>query len=152
MPPGIPGAEREPGAGQLRAVLDPNVLISALLSPRGAPARALLAWREGLFELVVSPKLLAELQRALGYPKLSARVKPDEAAALVDWLTRFATVAEDQDKAPARSADAGDDYLIALAASRDALLVSGDNDLLELGEELPIVAPAGFLERLTGSG
>lgn len=39
----------------MRAVLDPNVLVSALLSPTGTPARIVLAWAEGRFELVVSP-------------------------------------------------------------------------------------------------
>jgi putative PIN family toxin of toxin-antitoxin system len=132
----------------LRAVLDPNVIISALLSLSGAPARVLVAWREGTFELVVSAKLLAELQRALRYPKLSARIGPEDAAALIEWLTRLATVAEDPGEAPVHSADEADDYLIALAAAHDALLVSGDKHLLALAEGLPIATPARFLELL----
>jgi predicted nucleic acid-binding protein len=54
----------------LHAILDANVLIAALLSPRGSPARLLRAWMNGAFELIVSPGLLAELERALAYPKL----------------------------------------------------------------------------------
>jgi predicted nucleic acid-binding protein len=49
----------------VRAVLDTNVLISAFLSPQAAPARAIRAWLDGRFELIVSPLLLAELERAL---------------------------------------------------------------------------------------
>ncbi len=41
-----------------------------------------------------------------------------------------------------------DGYLRALAASADVLLVTGDGDLLELGEELPIHAPRAFLALL----
>ncbi|MCA1705276.1 MAG: PIN domain-containing protein, partial [Actinobacteria bacterium] len=52
----------------MRAVLDPNVIISAVLSPGGAPARVMTAWLEGRYELVVSPLLLEELERALSYP------------------------------------------------------------------------------------
>ena len=48
----------------MRAVLDPNVLISALLAPKGAPGQVLAKWVIGEFELVVSPLLLAELERA----------------------------------------------------------------------------------------
>jgi uncharacterized protein len=129
----------------LRVVLDPNVVISALLSPDGAPARALLAWREGCFELIVSSQLLTELSRALSYPKLRDRVAPQDAAALVDWLTRFATHAPDIDDPPARSADEADDYLLALAAGNDAVLVSGDKHLLALSAEFPIFSPARFL-------
>jgi uncharacterized protein len=44
-----------------RVVIDSNVLISARLSPRGAPGRLLAAWLAGRFELIVSPALLSEL-------------------------------------------------------------------------------------------
>jgi uncharacterized protein len=130
----------------LRAVLDANVIISALLSPDGAPARVLVAWREGAFELIVSSHLLDELRCALSYPRLRERIDPQDASAVLDWLTRFATFAADTGRAPARSADSADDYLIALAAGNDALLISGDKHLLALAERLPILPPARFLE------
>ena len=38
----------------MRAVLDANVLISAILSPRGSPAGLLRAWQAGEFEPVHS--------------------------------------------------------------------------------------------------
>jgi hypothetical protein len=130
----------------LRAVLDPNVIISALLSPDGTPARVLIAWREGAFELLVSPRLLAELRRALSYPKLRDRIHENAAAAVVDWLARFATLATDAVPTPVRSADDGDNYLIALAAAADAFLVSGDKHLLVVADEFPVFSPARFLE------
>lgn len=130
----------------MRAVLDPNVIISALLSPDGSPARALREWQHGGFELVVSPLLLAELERALAYPKLRRRIPPEETGAVVEWLVRAATVAPDPDgPPPLRSPDPGDDYLIALAAAQSALLVSGDDHLLGLGARLPVYSPGEFL-------
>jgi uncharacterized protein len=130
----------------LRAVLDPNVLISALLSPMGAPARVLRAWIDGAFELILSPLLLAELDRALAYPKLRRRISPDDAARFVDWLRRTATLADDPDgPAPLHSPDPGDDYLLVLATSQAAALVSGDGHLLSLDTALPIYPPAAFL-------
>jgi hypothetical protein len=133
----------------VRAVLDPNVIISGVLSPTGKPARLLKAWERGEFELIVSIALLAELERALAYPKLRRRISEDEAASLLQWLTESATVANDPE-CPARvhSADPGDDYLIALAASRQAILVSGDQHLLDLAERMPVLAPALFLDQL----
>ena len=134
----------------MRAVLDPNVIISALLSPEGSPARALRGWQQGAFELVVSPLLLGELQRALAYPKLARRIPPEEAEAVVEWLRGSATVAPDPDHPPpVRSPDPGDDYLIALAAAQGALLVSGDDHLLQLADGIPVCSPAVFLERLS---
>jgi uncharacterized protein len=133
----------------LRAVLDPNVIISALLAPTGTPAAIVRAWSTGAFELVASPLLLAELERALAYPKLRTRIHESEATAIVEWLGRSATIAQDPDQpAPRSSADPGDDYLIALAAHEHAVLVSGDGHLLELASELPIYAPADFLALL----
>jgi uncharacterized protein len=133
----------------LRAVLDPNVIISALLAPTGTPAAIVRAWSAGAFELVASPLLLAELERALAYPKLRTRIRESEATAIVEWLARSATIMQDPDQpAPRSSADPGDDFLIALAAHEHAVLVSGDGHLLELASGLPIYAPADFLALL----
>ena len=52
----------------LRVVLDTNVIVSALLSPRGTQGRILERLIDGAFELILSPKLLEELKRSLGYP------------------------------------------------------------------------------------
>ena len=46
----------------MRAVLDPNVIISGLLSPSGNAARLLRAWERGEYELIVSVSLVAELE------------------------------------------------------------------------------------------
>jgi putative PIN family toxin of toxin-antitoxin system len=54
----------------VRAVLDVNVIVSSLLSPQGTPSRIVDAWQDGHFDLLVSPHLMAELQRTLTYPKL----------------------------------------------------------------------------------
>lgn len=134
----------------MRAVLDPNVLIAALLSRDGAPARVLAHWLAGSFELIVSAALLEELARALSYPKLRARVLPHEAEELRLLLERCATVVDDV-QAPAaslRSEDPGDDYLLALAEAAHAVLVSGDAHLLSLSDRLPIRSARRFLETL----
>jgi uncharacterized protein len=133
----------------VRAVLDANVLISAALSARGTPARLLLAWQAGAFELVVSPLLLAELRRALGYPKLARLVPPADADAFAAWLSRAAElVADPLGPPPVRSEDPADDYLITLAAAERAVLVSGDRHLTLLARQIPVRTPAEFLAEL----
>ncbi len=62
-----------------RVVLDPGVLIAALLSPKGAPAQLLRGWMQGDYELVVSPKLLAELERVLLRDKFRTYLSTTEA-------------------------------------------------------------------------
>jgi uncharacterized protein len=133
----------------VRAILDANVIISAVLSPSGTPAGILRLWLRGEFELVTSALLLAELERAFSCPKLRERIDQAEAKKLVEWLGREAVVLPDPEKAPAaRSADPGDDYLLALAEGAHAVLVSGDRHLLELGDDLPVLTPRGFLAAL----
>lgn len=133
----------------MRTVLDPNVIISALLSPSGAPARILRAWLNGRFELIVSPRLLDELQRALGYPKLRTRIEADESQRVIELLAVSAVLASDPEQPPTtRSPDPEDDYLLALAEAERAALISGDEHLLGLGGGLPIYRPARFLRML----
>lgn len=132
----------------MRAVLDPNIVISGLLSPRGAPARTLRAWQEGRFSLIVSPALLDELTRALAYPKLRKRIPDRAAAAVLDLLAHGAIVADDVPDPPRRSADPGDDYLLALAERHRAVLVSGDTDLLALKDRFPVFTAGEFLDWL----
>lgn len=133
----------------MRAVLDTNVLISALISQLGASAALVLRWVDGEFDLVISEQLMAELSRALAYPKLQARINPAEALAFTQLLRSTATVVADSEIAPPRrSRDPGDDYLVALAESAAAILVSGDLDLLALAPGLPVLSPAAFLGRL----
>jgi putative PIN family toxin of toxin-antitoxin system len=134
----------------VRAVLDVNVIISALLAPAGSPARVLRSWLDGAFELIASDALLAELDRALAYPKLRTRVEAAEAQEIVDLLRRSAEMIDDPADAPAlRSADPGDDYLIALAAVAKAVIVSGDRHLLVLAPQVPVLSPAEFLALLS---
>ena len=136
----------------MRAVLDPNVIISALLAPNGSPAKVLRAGLDGAYGLVASPLLLAELQRALAYPKIRRRIPASDATALVGLVERQARVVEDPTEPPlVRSPDPGDDYLISLAVAARAVLVSGDRHLLGLDQTLPIQSPAAFLA-LLGDG
>ena len=133
----------------MRAVVDVNVLISGVLSAKGASAEILRASRDGLFELVVSELLLAELTRALSYPELRKRIPPEKAAAFVNWIRDHGTLAEDPaSPPPVGSRDPDDDYLLALAISRRAYLVTGDHDLLVLGDDLPILSAAQFMTKL----
>jgi putative PIN family toxin of toxin-antitoxin system len=133
----------------VRVVLDVNVLIAALLSPMGPPAQLVQLWLGGAFELIHSPHLIAELTRALTYPKLATRIPPGEAAAYVALIVDYGIGVEDPTVLPPlRAADPRDDYLLVIASSAGALLVSGDGALLELADRAPIHTPAEFLDMI----
>lgn len=84
---------------------------------------------------------------------LRTRIPARDGVAAVDWLRRSATLADDPGSPPLVSAsDPGDDYLLALALSERAALVSGDGDLLSLAGEMPIYSPAEFLRVIAAQG
>ena len=128
------------------------MIISAILSPGGSPAGAFRLWFEGAFELVCSPLLLGELAKALTYPKLRKHIDTDEADELLELLRRGGLLVEDPETQPRiSSSDPNDDYLIALARKSPSVLVSGDGDLLELSEQIPVYSPREFLDLLQES-
>jgi putative PIN family toxin of toxin-antitoxin system len=133
----------------VRVLLDANVLISALLSRVGAPARLLEACLEARFELVVCPKLLTEIERALARPKLRARFEPVDAARFVELVRELGDeVPDPEGSGPMHTTDPADDYVLALAAREQVPLVSGDDHLLALRDRAPIFSPREFLDRL----
>jgi uncharacterized protein len=133
----------------VHAVVDVNVLISGALSAKSSSAEILRASRDGQFELVISEMLLVELARTLAYPKLRKRIPPKKAAAFASWVSDHEIVAEDPaSPPPIGSRDPDDDYLLALAINCPAYLVTGDQDLLVLSDDLPILTSAQFLTKL----
>ena len=134
----------------MRAVLDPNVLVSAVISPAGPPGSILLAWSLSQFELVISPKLLDELADVLARQKLQRWVSQARASEYLDALAEAATMIDDPPDPPKRSVDPDDDYLLALLDATDAnYLVSGDPHVTSLAnDDVPVMTPNAFLARL----
>jgi len=134
----------------LRVVLDPGVLISAVLSAAGPPAEALNRWRSGEFDLVVSTRLLGELEEVLVRPKFRASASEDDARAYVDALAAEALLAADPAEVPPVTDDPDVDYLVALAVAAGAdFIVSGDSHLTGLAEPpVQILTPRAFVDRL----
>jgi putative PIN family toxin of toxin-antitoxin system len=96
--------------------------------------------------------LLGELARVLAYPKLEKRITADEAAEYVALLRTRAVMASDPTPSARRAPDPRDEYLLSLAEAERALLVSGDEHLLGLGEAYPIISPRVFVETLETHG
>jgi uncharacterized protein len=109
----------------MRAVLDSNVLLSALISPHGAPHRIYQAWRARRFELVTCRTQLDEIRRASRYPKLRAILQPHHVGALVNALA--ASARPDPPLGDHEADDPNDAWLLALAeTARAEWLVTGD--------------------------
>ena len=108
----------------IRAVIDTNVLVSALISPSGNEALLLLAISDGYLTPCFSPEMWAEYAGVLSRPKFA--FTPDEITALMHLLQSHG----EQIHAPALSGaspDPDDDKFIACTvASHADYLVTGN--------------------------
>jgi uncharacterized protein len=134
----------------MRVVLDTNVLLSALISPHGAPDLIYKAWRTTRFELVTSIAQLDELRRASRYPKLKAILPAHRIGAMVNNMHN-AIVLERLPALPEgiEINDPNDVYLFAMALAGEAdYLITGDKraGLLQRGHagQARIVTPTQF--------
>lgn len=134
----------------MRVVLDTNVLLSALISPHGAPDAIYRAWRADKFTLVTSTVQLDEMRRVSRYPKLKAMLPPHRVGAMLNNMQR-AVVLDHLPNLPDGVAlnDPDDAFLFAMALAAQAnFLVTGDRraGLLQRGNagQARIVTPAAF--------
>lgn len=123
----------------MRVILDTNILVSALISSRGAPAKLVRAWSSGnRFTLLSHALQLDELRNVSRRDAIRSLIHPAEAGRLVNDI---ALLAEMPLRLPdiARSADPQDDFLLGLCeAGRADRLVTGDKgDLLALDRHGP---------------
>jgi len=117
----------------------------------GEPAAKLLdLLLEQGFELVVSPRLLAELTGVLLRDRFRRYVTAAEVRELVANLAAVAIVIRDPPDPVAVTRDPEDDYLVALAvAAQTDALISGDRDLTDLqGPPVLVLTPRMFTVRL----
>ena len=142
----------------LRAVLDANVVVSALLRPEGPPGRILDRVSRGAgVRAVVSPAILDEYRRSLAYPKVRRylRLPTAEVSTWVDALALLADIVPGRRAVAVVAADPDDDkYLSAALEGRAPFVVSGDRHLLDVGahEGVRIVTPRVFLDLLERRG
>lgn len=134
----------------MKAVLDTNVVVSAILTPMGTPGRIVAAATRGELTVALSPHLRQELLSTLASPKvqtLLARRFPD--GTHEEFVAAYLDVAEYvNDREPRGNwgiTDPDDDWVVqcALDASAD-FIVSGDADLtsLESVGSIAVLTPA----------
>src|SRR5919109_1898301 len=139
----------------MRVVLDANVLVSAILSPRGTPAQILNAWRAEQFDLVISEAILDEIGRVFRYPKIAKRHRWSEEhlQAFLDALSHITVLTPGILTLAVITEDPPDDrYLECAVEGEAAYIVSGDRLLLRLGtyQGISILTLRAFLEVLQG--
>lgn len=137
----------------MRVCLDTNVLLSGIFW-RGLPGRIVDLRVEGRFELFVSAPILEEYKRVLR--RLGRELGTEIAETWITKIIEKASVVATPLLQKRWSRDPKDDKFVHCAlAGRAEYLVTGDHDLLELKDSVPlkILSPREFLdERGRNSG
>ncbi len=140
----------------MRAVLDTNVLVSAVIKQGGKPYRIItqaLVRFEWLTCDFILHELVEVLRRKHIQTKYGDRVTPKSCDRFLEMARTIATVVEVKTAVAVVAADSKDNPV--LACAKDGLahyVVTGDPHLLRLEtfEGVKIVTPAQFLEILEG--
>jgi putative PIN family toxin of toxin-antitoxin system len=134
----------------LRAVIDTNVTISALITAGSPPDRVLRALLAERFDAVTSPQLIAELEDVASRRKFLARVRlaPAELRLFLDTIHAHSAIVRPDFEVSAMQSDPADNRVLEAAVAGNAdYIVTGDGALLALGEYegVEIVTPAMFI-------
>ena len=133
----------------IRVVLDTNVLVSGMISDHSPPRQLVDAWLDGRFVLVTSLYQVEELSHVLAYPRIARRLQlaDEEVDLILAALLARGEVVAGEVQLPGVTRDPKDDEIVACAVEGGAgYLVSGDRDLLDLGEyeQVRMVTPREF--------
>jgi len=112
----------------LRAVLDANVYISAIIQPAGTPGRLVERFlRDADFEIVLSPAIVDEVMRALAYPKVRKLLRGVDAQLWFEDIVMLADLVVGAQQLSGICDDPDDDkYLAAALEGRAGYVVTGD--------------------------
>jgi putative PIN family toxin of toxin-antitoxin system len=140
----------------MRAVVDTNVLVRALIKPHGTVGPVLLRLRHGEYTLLYAGSLLEELVDVLNRPRIREkyRLTDLDIQAVVSLILLRGEVVVPEERITACRDPKDDKFLEVAVAGKADVIVSGDQDLLVLHPfaGIPIVPPAAFLQMLdTGS-
>ena len=139
-----------------RIVIDTNILVSAILTPEGNPAKILKLVLEGKLNLIISPAILEETRQVFNYPKLAKLMEKNnitrqEVYGFLDKMSRVALITPGKLAINAIPEDPADNKILACAVEGGAdYIISGDHHLtdLKIFQGIKIVGPAAFLKSL----
>lgn len=136
----------------MRAVVDTNILVRALIKPHGTVGPLLVRLRQGDYTLLYTQSLLEELVDVLGRPRIRDKyhlTEQDIETVLSLILLRGEAVTPTEQITACRDPQDAKFLEAAVAGGAD-VIVSGDEDLLALHPlaGIPVLSPAAFLQML----
>lgn len=130
----------------MRAVIDTNILVSALLTPDGIPAQLIAAIRSQTLTPVVSENIFAEYAEVLNRPKFDFANK--RTAGLLEDLKGLALFLNPQHIPLQDLPDADDAPFIAAALTANCPVITGNSKHFPQETGVEALSPAEALARL----
>lgn len=133
----------------MKVVLDTNVVVSALISPFGPPARVLDLAQTGDVTLAYDDRIMAEYRDVLNRPRFG--FDQDDVAFLLAFVRAEGQVVVAANW-PRSMPDPDDVAFVEVAAAAEATLVTGNVRHFPQDAVAPVVVmtPAGFMARWHG--
>jgi len=142
---------------KIRAIIDTNVLVSGIISPKGSPRKILDLARKDVFKVVTSVLINHEILNVLHRDYIYSKYNLTEE--IIDDISAFlyegTILTEDYYAVSKVRKDPRDNKFIACALEGEAdYIVSGDEHLLSLKhyKSIQIVDARGFLKVLSALG
>ncbi|MDY6877084.1 MAG: putative toxin-antitoxin system toxin component, PIN family [Chloroflexota bacterium] len=136
----------------MRAVVDTNILVRAVIKPSGTVGPVLLRLRHGGYTLLYAQSLLEEPIDVLNRPRIRDKyhLTDQDMLAVVSLILLRGEAVIPQERIMTCRDPKDDQFLEVAVSGRADVIVSGDQDLLVLHPfaGIPILPPATFLQML----
>jgi putative PIN family toxin of toxin-antitoxin system len=136
----------------MRAVVDTNILVSAVITPHGSVGPVILRLRQGDYILLYANSLLAELVDVLNRPRIRQKyhLDDDDIATVISLILLLGEEVISRQRIVACRDPKDDKFLEVAVAGHANVIVTGDADLLIMNpfSGIPIIPPRAFLHML----
>ncbi|MBW8028274.1 MAG: putative toxin-antitoxin system toxin component, PIN family [Ferrovum sp.] len=132
----------------VRAVIDTNILVSALLTPSGVPAQLIAAIRTQALTPVISESIISEYTNVLSRPKFG--FASNRTARLLEDMKGLALFLKPQPIPLQDLPDPDDTPFIAAALTADCVIITGNRKHYPPKTGIEVLSPAEALSCLSG--
>jgi len=137
----------------MRAVVDTNILVRALIMPHGTVGPVLLRLRQGDYTLLYAQSLLEELVDVLKRPRIRQKYKltDQDIETIISLILLRGEAVVPEERITACRDPKDDKFLEVAVAGKADVIVTGDQDLLALHPfaGIPILPSIAFLRMLS---
>jgi putative PIN family toxin of toxin-antitoxin system len=130
-----------------RVVLDTNVIVSALLSPDGAPAQILSLVAPGIIHVCYNQTILSEYETVLSRAKFKPEISQKLRSLVLGPLKEIGLLIASHDPSDFPMIDESDRVFYDVAKAAGAFLITGN--MKHYPDEPFIITPRDFINKLS---